>query len=635
MKSKGITIWELHIEKIVLGLAFVAAAYFAATQFIGNPNAATINNQQVSPGKVDELLAEKARRIQALLSPEAPPTLELPEVKPVADEIAAALDSSVSPSDTINLLSYNTVPRVKGIELEAQLYPVPELTAIAPTFPKQYSDALAAEVVSAYPDELAGKFAPGKPYDLTYITFYGELDLAFIREQLQKFREQENPELPPTQIPSTWYGGKPTFADLVIEREELLASGWGNRIVLDPLPGQYSFREWMLEHRSVDDRNYMQEELLKPEIQSAVLQPEFLATRRSSWQPLLIGELIEQEMVDVQVTDEEMELQRLDRIIRKTQQEIARITAQLDALGGPLDEVDTDPSSGGSSPRSSGGGTSPGGGAGKGSGAGLQGRPGGAGDERSKKQRIALTKKLRQYEDRLQRLQDERSEKGGAVLIEEVVDEGPADRIMVWGHDINVEDGKTYRYRMTIKMVNPFFARRLNLKPEQQELADKLTLSSPPSEWSEPMFVNPSVRVFLTGANAATQGRNVQGAGFGSATFQVFKFYDGLMWVDSFVVEPGDRIGGTRRITLRDAEGMSKNFDIDFLTDWLVVDVIQDHEMDGGGALTRNMQAKVVLMDLKTGKITELRSPREDRFSPVRTELLGEVDVSELAALSP
>jgi hypothetical protein len=631
MKSKGITIWEQHVEKMVLGLAFVAFAYFAATQFLGNPNAATINNQSVPPSEIDRLLEEKAKAINVKLSDDARPTIELPQVKPIADQMLAALTDPISPVDALALPQYYLVPQGKGLDiLEPKAYHVPELDAPAPTRPKQYHDALTEEVVSAYPDELRDKFPPGQPYDLAYVTHFGEVDLAQLREELRKFDADH------AQIPSTWYGGKPLFIDLVVERGEVVGDEITNVVILPPLPGQYSFRDSMKEQLSVDDRNVMLEELLKPEVQNAVIQPEFLATRRGSWQPLTIGELDEVEEVAV-VDEDENELEQLDRRIRRAQQERDRIDTQLKEIGGPLEDTGSTPDDEPAMPRGGGGGAGPSKGGGGGSLSNTGGDALGADKERTRKQRIALTRKLKQLDERLARYQQEREVKHGAMLVEEVEDTGPADRIMVWGHDINVEPGKTYRYRMTIKVLNPFFARRLNLKPEQQSLADQVTLESPPSEWSDPITVSPPVRVFLTRASAASQGPDLgRGTTFGSATFQVFRFHDGLTWLQEFIVEPGDRVGSTKRVKLTGAQGAVKEESINFSTNWVVVDIIQDAEAPKAGALPsqQGMEARVVLMDMQTGEITEMRDPRDDKNSALRQELLDEVEMSEDAAFS-
>ena len=64
MKTKGITIWEQHAEKIVLSVAGAVCRVLVARQFIGEPNAVTMpGGVTVAPNKIDGLLAEEAERL--------------------------------------------------------------------------------------------------------------------------------------------------------------------------------------------------------------------------------------------------------------------------------------------------------------------------------------------------------------------------------------------------------------------------------------------------------------------------------------------------------------------------------------------------------------------------------------------
>ena len=65
MKTKGITIWERHAEKFVLGVALVLFIGFAALQFIGEPNAVSTPEGDVAPGAIDAMLEERANRIRS------------------------------------------------------------------------------------------------------------------------------------------------------------------------------------------------------------------------------------------------------------------------------------------------------------------------------------------------------------------------------------------------------------------------------------------------------------------------------------------------------------------------------------------------------------------------------------------
>ena len=73
MTVKGITIWERYIERIVLAIAVLTLVGFTAMQFVGEPNAVTMDGRSVAPGEVDRLLEAEAQRLLVRLAPEAAP----------------------------------------------------------------------------------------------------------------------------------------------------------------------------------------------------------------------------------------------------------------------------------------------------------------------------------------------------------------------------------------------------------------------------------------------------------------------------------------------------------------------------------------------------------------------------------
>jgi hypothetical protein len=642
MKSKGITIWEQHVEKIVLAVAFLVFAAFTAMQFVGNPNAVKIGNETVPPSQVDDLLEAKAEAISNSLTATAPSPLELPSVEPVADQIRAELNKSLFPVETLAWTGYDNTPDLgEGVGAgEEKAYAVPMVLAPNPIRPRQYSDALTQEFVSSLDAEVlevnlvfAAIVQDGEPYDLPSVTVYGELAWAEILKQFAKQGDADT-----LSIPSMWYGGAdPHIVDVVIERGEVVGDDVTNIITLPPLPGQYSFRSAGFlgseKPLTTTDRNYMLNELRKPEVQREIIQPEFFTTRRNTWQPLMVGELEQVEEIDAALNEEQAAIARMDRLLNSRKAERDRIFARLEELGGRLEPSDDKTPGGGSTTDSGGGGS-----VGPGTGGGMTSAQDGGGaataNERTRKQRIGLTRKLDQLEAVIARLETEREQLAGAMHVEEVVDDGPRDTIMVWGHDINVEPGKVYQYRMTIKMFNPFFGRKLNLIKDQQHLAESIALASDPSDWSDPLRIDPPVRFFATSATAAGQGAvaSMQSS-FGQASFEVFRFYDGLTWSSTFSVQPGDRIGGVRDVTLRGPDG-NKSFSIDFSTDLIVLDIIKNHDAADRSPLDRGeAPAYVVLMDAKTGEVIEARNPARDRLSTDLDELKSDVDLSEAAAL--
>ena len=102
-------------------------------------------------------------------------------------------------------------------------------------------------------------------------------------------------------------------------------------------------------------------------------------------------------------------------------------------------------------------------------------------------------------------------------------------------------------------------------------------------------------------------------------TAEVHRFYDGRQWVETFSVHPGDFVGSVKN--KRTAEGREP-LEIDFRTGLFVLDIIEDIGGIGrGGLLDNSRSAKVLLQNVRTGEVLELRDPRIDLNDPERRRL--------------
>ena len=117
------------------------------------------------------------------------------------------------------------------------------------------------------------------------------------------------------------------------------------------------------------------------------------------------------------------------------------------------------------------------------------------------------------------------------------------------------------------------------------------------------------------------------GLGLGRATVEVYRFYDGRQWAATFVVDVGDYIGGVKDFRLPDRDDPVQ---IDFNTDLLVLDVVEDVNAPRTGPLAAGRPAKVLLQDLRTGRILALRDPRLEKLNPDRRTLKDKVDSAGL-----
>ena len=131
----------------------------------------------------------------------------------------------------------------------------PQIEAPTPLTALQTFDALAEGVVEEY-EALAERF-PVDPRDLTWITPAAILDAAAV---LAEFR-RESPDDDIAAIPTSWFNDQLTILDVKIERQELENDGWTNLTLLEPIPGQQTFRARLIGPVDVATRDEILDEV--------------------------------------------------------------------------------------------------------------------------------------------------------------------------------------------------------------------------------------------------------------------------------------------------------------------------------------------------------------------------------------
>jgi len=193
----------------------------------------------------------------------------------------------------------------------------------------------------------------------------------------------------------------------------------------------------------------------------------------------------------------------------------------------------------------------------------------------------------------------------------------------VWFHDDSVEPGKTYRYRLRVKLWNRYVGRRASLKDPSQ--ADQTLLAS---EWSlptAPLTVAPKRHFF------------VRSPVFGepAASVDVFTWYKGNWLKEDFKVRVGDVIGNALEVKTGelDKDDKPKKERVDFSTDALVLDLRVDEPVllrraagKAGEFSYREAKSLVlVYLDPADGQVKE-RIADVDRSDPLYTKLKAEWD---------
>ncbi len=629
MKTKGITIWEQHAEKIVLSVAGVVCVVLVGRQFIGEPNAVTMpGDVTVAPDEIDGLLGAEAERLLSRLDETAPSEIELPEPESAYQSLVKALADGVSPQVRLGLAEVGLGPRAEWIGPSGEIkFAVPRIRPPYQLVVKTITDALEDGVVAEHPVLEALFDDPDEPRDINYATVFARFSLADLTSQFAAEGSDEE------AIPASWYRDRAdNIVDVVIQRQELLDGEWSEPVTLTQIPGRHTFRKELAGKIDAGLRDQILANLDEPAIRLDIIQPKFYPTRNEEWGTPALEQDLDQEIAEANDGGA-----RLRRVLADLKKRRERANKKLEDFGGSFTETPPEEEDVPRPPprRPGGGGRKgpPGGRGGQdfgpgGSGEGKRDKGGGYGTAgRNKKAVENLKKKIAKLDDEIaearKRLWDLIGDEEVAPDDEALLaDEGPAlagaDEIWLWGHDLYVEPGKTYRYAASVKIYNPFFGKKRSLVDEQQEMAESFSLESAASEWSEPLRVNPPIRVFIIAAKAAGQG--IAGMpGSWRVTAEVHRFYDGRQWMETFSVHPGDFVGSVKN--KRTADG-GESLDIDFRTGLFVLDIIEDIGAIGRIRLPNNSRsAKVLLQDVRTGEVLELRDPRMDLDDPERRRL--------------
>jgi hypothetical protein len=659
MKVKGINVFEQHLEKMVLGGALLIALGIVGWHVVSTPKAKVGPNEVAFP-EVDAALDRKAKQIATKL--EGTGSIELPaedQIKLAESSFEERRGKAVSPVGSLARTSpsFNAMLVKTGGAKADVWYYEPKVPVLRMEGVQETADALtvegAKEAAKASP-AIAARFGSEitQPKDVVWTTPVARIDLKKLRAELSASDASASP--PRSAIPGIWYQDRAYVLDVVFERREKRADGsWGEPAevpVFASRDAELTFRgripnpdamirDEVFQLLGIDDN---QEEILQPTfyetVNQAFVSPELLMAASSG------GDAAPGE--DAGIIRRRMQLQTQ---LTEKRRRADSLIADLNKLGGPWDDEkerkteqerkeeerrrkEEERKSGGDTP----GGRGPGGG--PGGGGSMSGKANANADADAKEakrkatERRSKTAQLRRVEADIAKLQaelgpgpDAGGNKAAAAPVPTLASK---DELLVWGHDLEVEPGSTYQYRSRIRAYNPFFARGNLLVDAQRDkgLAAACVMESPASDWSQEIRVSPSVRFFLTRANAGDGAM-----GLGSAQFEIFRLVDGKWRRAEMSVQPGERIG---RMDDRAAGGP-----IDFTTEHYLVDVVEDIAGRGDArgelqAQARDRRPGIVVIASSSRPGHEIRIPAVDSDDPDRAKLRAQAAASSASAAS-
>ncbi|MFW5652404.1 MAG: hypothetical protein ACOC0P_00010 [Planctomycetota bacterium] len=183
------------------------------------------------------------------------------------------------------------------------------------------------------------------------------------------------------------------------------------------------------------------------------------------------------------------------------------------------------------------------------------------------------------------------------------------ESLRVFAHDVSVEPGATYRYRLRVVLTNPFYQRDDRLSDEQKPLAERLGVWSMAPEWSDPVRVTPKQQFYVV------DGRYEPTISARFAAVELYLFSGGSHRSDRMNVRPGDPIGQEKRVASKaDPNDPESAATVDFFTGATMLDVV---DVGGGTVLDRKTEVVVARED---GSL-EVINPEEHRDDEERERL--------------
>ena len=648
MASKNISFWERYTELLVLGVVAVAFVGLLALQFIGSPNNFdSRGGEGIAPGALNSQLSAAANRLDDQINqPGVPEAMQQSAGDDLEAAFTGALTSGVGASQDVHLAYAPRGILGSGVSVlsTASLVVEPNVPTPGQPFVYQTFDTLEDDVVSAFP-VLGERFGPGDPLDITWLTVAASFDAEALLAQYATSTATAG------RLPERWYNGRIDVLDVRIERRQQQANGtWSEPVLIDTLPGSIRFRDRITSVKDVPARDSLLVELHTPPTQQLLLQPDFLATRSGLWtEPADAKALAEGGAVQVDPLDQ------LKRLLRRQKQ----LQKQLDELGGggfgggggpgggpggggglgpgggggfgPGGGGGLGPGGGGGLGPGGGGGLGPGGGGGRGGGLGPGGSPGQGDPDGDEAKKRRLERQLERLSRDIDRARRDAMQAHGLTeqALEDLLDgEDETDatvdvfvvdgQLWIWGYDINVQPGERFTYRVSVEVANPLFAKKLSLPEPQRHLAEKISVRSQASAWSEGLLVERPTRMFSVRAMPAGQDGMTS---FGTASFDVYRFQGGRWWLERVSVSPGGRIGGL--VQVKDQDDMKQ--DIDFATGFLLVDIVPRSGADASELKYGTGADLLIGRDGLDGEVLEILEIVVDRNRP-RPPLPDELD---------
>jgi hypothetical protein len=554
MKLKGIKPIEQHVEKIVIGVTGAVGLGLLGYQFFA-PATFQIGKETVTVAETFKPAAQAAQTSKGRM--ESPDPAVPTSVPAALDGAAAAIGIATNAGFKRSDIALVPAPQFgAGADriVAAATFAKPTVEAPQGVTSVAFRSTVHPIEKLRYP-ELA-KFLPAEqPFDKAAVSIESVFNGQALRDSLLNDPDGETGPMQP--IPLGWWRDGASDANssvqivsVEVERETLrLPDGSTPKepliTTLGTLPGRFdAMKAWGAGVKSLGDVASVIEQVRQTE--EDIQRPRYLATiAGAEWKP-------PSEMIAAMGTEGEGKSRRINDLRRKLSDldnRIADIRERLQAAGGGSgagerggDREVRRPAGGG------GGGGKGGGGGGRPSERTTDARPQGNPQVLQRqldvriKERDQVVASLSELGESVER--DGASDTAAAAGASEAavaLTTLENDQVKLYSHDITVEAGAQYRYRVRVIVNNPLFGR--NLQESQKVLAEQSLVPGAWSAWSAPVEVDPSEFFFVTSAQARSDISPTP-----QAAAEMYVFYYGYYRVASTSLQPGDSLGGAAKL---------------------------------------------------------------------------------------
>ena len=562
MKTKGTSVWEQYIEYAVLLVAIAVMGWFAWGAF-GSKIEVREGKHVVSSTTVDAELLRAAKALESKLRDGSPSPLTIEQPAPLGSAFENQLAGAISPNSRVEFPTVDMMGDVdsgQGVQSELRMYVVPAIDAPSEIRTRQWFGTIAESEMNDV--ESLSDSVSGPPHDTTWVQVAAKFNMDSVVESFASSSDGLD------SIPTQWYENGADVFDIQIERQERQGETWSDAEVVSVLLGKLSFREQLAE----GDVDALERDAIVSKLRSGdqeqIITPDFYQLKGAKPKGLHTPELWEGE----EIVEDDSPEGKLQKDIEKIEKKISR---QAKKIAKTEERIEEEKKGGGGAPLGGGGG----------------GRGGGS------SKLASLQKRLARENDQLAELFEEKEAleaeletlRAESNATEEVIMTGD---VWVWAHDVTVDPGKTYRYRMTLQLANPFFGHKPSLYQEQKQLAQSVTIPSTVSPWTTEVKVEESKQWFVVDSKMSDEGISPSPSDRGHVTVESFAFSDGE-WVSKerfvFVGQPLEEDG------------------LDSEESWFVLDVLED-----------SMGDLVLLQSQETGEVREKRPEFEAKKNELR-----------------